>query len=153
MRRRIGLTVAGLAVAGLGLGLGLSACSPKVEKPPEPESQRVDTLGGIDINAPLSVIGTEPFWGLTLKEDDMILVRPGQEDVVFPRHMFEVNKDKDGAQRAELISNEISLTLIAQKCSDGMSGRTYPLTAEANIGDEILKGCALPTASMEKPKP
>ena len=60
---------------------------------------------------------------------------------------------RQAPKRAELLSNEMSLTLIAQTCSDGMSNRTYPLTAEVNLGDEVLKGCATPTANLEKDKP
>ncbi|MFN3807521.1 hypothetical protein [Asticcacaulis sp.] len=131
----------------------LTACGPEVEKPPEPESTQVDSLSGVDLNAPLSVIGTEPFWSLTLTERDVTFERPGEEAQVFPRHLFEINKDKSGPKRAELLSNEMSLTLIAQTCSDGMSNRTYPLTAEVNLGDEVLKGCATPTANLEKDKP
>ncbi|ESQ80423.1 COG3650 family protein [Asticcacaulis sp. YBE204] len=137
----------------MAAALTLSACSQKTEKPPEPELPRVDKLNGVDINAPLSVIGTEPFWSLMLKETDMTLERPDHPDQVVPRHPFEINKDKDGAARAELISDEISLTLIAQNCSDGMSDRIYPLTAEATVGDEVFKGCALPTDALDKTKP
>ncbi|MFT3997106.1 MAG: hypothetical protein QM667_06845 [Asticcacaulis sp.] len=134
--------------------LGLTACSPaKAPKPPEPKSKAVDKLGGVDLNTPLSVIGTEPFWNLTLAGDTMTFERPGQEAKSYPRYKFEVNEDKDGAARAELISEEFSLTLIAQKCSDGMSDRVYPLTAEANINDEVLKGCAVTTAALDKDRP
>lgn len=133
--------------------LALAACGPKIEKPPEPESTQVDSLAGVDLNAPLSVIGTEPFWSLSLTERDVTFERPGDDAQVFPRHLFEINKDKSGPKRAELLSNEISLTLIAQTCSDGMSDRVYPLTAEVNFGDEVLKGCATPTARLESEKP
>jgi len=134
--------------------LCLAACSPsRPSEPKKPKSPRVDTLGGVDINAPLSVIGTEPFWNLTLSKDTVTFERPGQEPQTFPRQTFEVNKDADGPARAELISNELSLTLIEQKCSDGMSDRAYPLTAEVNISDEVLKGCATTTEALEKDKP
>jgi len=136
------------------LTLCLTACSPAKEpKPPEPTSQRVDVLSGVDINAPLSIIGTEPIWNLTLSKEEITLERPGQEPQSFPRQSFEVNKDATGPARAELISNEISLTLIAKKCSDGMSNRAYPLTAEVNISDEVLRGCATSTEALESDKP
>ena len=40
--------------------------------------------------------------------------------------------------------------LIATECSDGMSDRTYPLTAKVEIGDETLTGCAAATAAIER---
>lgn len=133
--------------------LPLAACSPKAEKPPEPKSIQIDSLAGVDLNAPLTVTGTEPFWSLTLTEEEATFERPSEEAKVFPREKFEINKDKEGPARAELLTNELSLTLIAQKCSDGMSDRAYPLTAEINLGDEVLKGCAVTTAALEKDKP
>ena len=36
----------------------------------------------------------------------------------------------------------LSVTLIETACSDGMSDRTYPLTARVEIGAEVLNGCA-----------
>ena len=42
------------------------------------------------------------------------------------------------------------LTLMATDCSDGMSDRTYPLTAKVEIGDETLTGCAAATAAIER---
>ena len=51
----------------------------------------------------------------------------------------------DGAQ--------IEVKLTAQTCSDGMSDRTYPLTAEVKVDKpkaEILKGCAASKAGIEQ---
>lgn len=138
-----------------GLSLTLVACGEKpVEKPPEPEFPKVTTLGGVDLTQRLSVVGTEPFWALTLTDESLVLERPDFEDETYPRHAFEKNDPtKEGEARAELITNEISLTLTARKCSDGMSDRVYPLTAELTKGDELLKGCALTTDALNKYRP
>ena len=42
------------------------------------------------------------------------------------------------------------VTLTATDCSDGMSDRTYPLTAKVEIGGESLTGCAAASAAIEK---
>jgi uncharacterized membrane protein len=42
----------------------------------------------------------------------------------------------------------IRLMLAATECSDGMSDRTYPLSAIVRIGDETLTGCAASTAAI-----
>ena len=42
----------------------------------------------------------------------------------------------------------ISVTLIATECSDGMSDRTYPLTALVEVGERTLTGCAASTAAI-----
>jgi uncharacterized membrane protein len=40
----------------------------------------------------------------------------------------------------------LRLTLRKAACSDGMSDRSYPLTAEVEAGGKTLKGCAAPSA-------
>ncbi|HUH10011.1 MAG TPA: hypothetical protein VLZ73_05630, partial [Brevundimonas sp.] len=40
------------------------------------------------------------------------------------------------------------VTLMATDCSDGMSDRTYPLTAIVKLGDRLLTGCAAATAAI-----
>ena len=42
------------------------------------------------------------------------------------------------------------VTLMATDCSDGMSDRTYPLTAKVEIGTESLTGCAASGAAIER---
>ena len=43
---------------------------------------------------------------------------------------------------------DISIMLTATECSDGMSDRTYPLTALVKVGEEELRGCAASTAAI-----
>ena len=42
----------------------------------------------------------------------------------------------------------LNVSLMATECSDGMSDRTYPLTARVEIGDQTLNGCAASTAAI-----
>jgi uncharacterized membrane protein len=42
----------------------------------------------------------------------------------------------------------LKVTLIATECSDGMSDRTYPLTALVKVGDRDLTGCAASSAAI-----
>jgi uncharacterized membrane protein len=41
-------------------------------------------------------------------------------------------------------ADALRLTLRKAACSDGMSDRRYPFTAEVEAGGEMLKGCARP---------
>ena len=43
---------------------------------------------------------------------------------------------------------DLTVTLTATDCSDGMSDRTYPLTAKVEIGDDELTGCAAPASML-----
>jgi uncharacterized membrane protein len=46
------------------------------------------------------------------------------------------------------------VTLIATECSDGMSDRTYPLTARVELGGQTLNGCAASVAFLDsEPRP
>jgi uncharacterized membrane protein len=42
----------------------------------------------------------------------------------------------------------LSVTLVATECSDGMSDRTYPLTAMVKVGETSLNGCAASSAAI-----
>lgn len=148
MRTSLGFVCLGLAATAL------AACNQTPKKTPTPPAPRIDTLAGVDLNANLSVIGTEPFWALTLTDGQVTLEGPDKEPTTWPRHIFLISENyEDGSERAELLTNELTLILSDEPCSDGMSDRKYPLTAEATIGDEVLKGCAIATAELEKYRP
>ena len=42
----------------------------------------------------------------------------------------------------------LSVALIATTCSDGMSDRTYPLTAVVKVDGETLTGCAASVSAL-----
>jgi len=145
---RSALTMAGLLLTALSL----SACQPKTDDPSS--AHRIDRLGGVDLTANLSVIGTEPFWALTLTDDQITLEGPGKEPAQWPRPEFLSSENyQDGSRSAELVADELTLVLSAKPCTDGMSDRKYPLTAEATLGDEVLTGCAIATSDLETFRP
>lgn len=127
----------------------LAACSqPATEKAPvAPVEAR--TLAGIDLDQPLRVLGTEPFWaveitpaGLTYSGVD----RPEQK-AANPGPALQgtvATWTTETAAKTPLV-----VTLTATDCSDGMSDRTYPLTARVEIGGETLTGCAASSAAIE----
>ncbi|MNX30631.1 hypothetical protein D3C86_608020 [compost metagenome] len=128
----------------------LAACSqPTAENAPvAPVEAR--TLAGIDLDQPLRVLGTEPFWaveitpaGLTYSGVD----RPEQK-AANPGPALQgtvATWTTETAAKTPLV-----VTLTATDCSDGMSDRTYPLTARVEIGTETLTGCAAAVAAIEK---
>lgn len=135
------------------LGLGLMACTPEYtsqepagasvttsEAAPEPTTPE---LGNVDLRGPLSLMGTEPFWAVKIADGAAVLSRMDQVEASYSVGDFIVT---DAA--ATLQSGDLSLTLTAVTCSDGMSDRVYPLTAEVKVGEETLKGCAIPTAQL-----
>jgi len=132
--------------------VALTACAPEIpggEPAPAsvsgaPVSEPAAIVGGVDLSKPLKFTGTEPFWSLSVSEDDIILERPD----AAPRHFTPSPFHMDG-QSAELRSTDLSAVVTAKPCSDGMSDRAYPLTAEVRIGDVVYKGCAVAAGAAQ----
>jgi len=108
----------------------------------------VHVLNTVDLSEPVSLNGTEPFWGVTVKPDGIKLSRPDAPEKAYMPADFVVN-----GNRATLQTGELTINLAVATCSDGMSERRYPLTAEVHVGTEVLKGCAMATAEMAKSQP
>lgn len=102
----------------------------------------------MDISQPITAIGTEPFWSVKIVGTTLTLTRPDAPARDFnapgasiqPGRATWIATDGDGAQ--------LTLTIYASECSDGMSDRKYPWTAELTLFGEALRGCAVKTAEM-----
>jgi len=129
--------------------LVLAGCSPAEAPAPSPEPPApAVVLGGVELAGPLRAIGTEPFWSVDLTGTEMVYTStepPGQrarqpEPVVRGTTAIWAAETADGTT--------FKVTLVATECSDGMSERTYPLTAMVTVGDLALTGCAASTAAI-----
>lgn len=150
------------------LMLAPAACQPAVEpdgqlsqvptvetqdtKPAPPAAPVV--LGGVELSQPLRALGTEPFWGVEIKPDELVysgvdrpemkVANPGPS--LRDGNVVIAARDTDG--------QAFTVTLRQAECSDGMSDRVYPLEAEILYKGEILKGCANSQAALDAlPKP
>jgi len=90
-------------------------------------------------------LGNEPFWSVDIipTERKIVLKEVGKEKVyVFPYQPANVDKD---VYRFETQTKKDALVIIIrkEKCSDGMSDRSYNFSAEIAINGETLKGCAI----------
>ncbi|WP_339914377.1 hypothetical protein [uncultured Brevundimonas sp.] len=129
--------------------LVLAACSPS---PQTPEAPAIDVspalLGGVDLSRPIRALGNEPFWAVEITPQGLIYAgvdRPEQRaDNPGPvlQGTTAVYAATNGTGKA------LKVTLIATTCSDGMSDRTYPLTARVEIDGETLMGCAASMAAI-----
>jgi uncharacterized membrane protein len=124
-----------------------SAPAPASASAPAPTPQPLDPAFAGDLDAK----GTEPFWAVQIRKETLVLTRPDHADLTAPHGGPQVADGaavwNGGVGRAAL-----KVTLRKGECSDGMSDRTYPLTAEVEIGDETLKGCGAP-AGDNPPQP
>lgn len=139
-----------LLLSAASAAVALTACSqPEADKTPAAPAQP-RTLAGVDLDQPLRVLGTEPFWtveitptGLTYSGVD----RPEQKAANPGPALQGTVAIWTTATEAQ---TPLVVTLMATDCSDGMSDRTYPLTAKVEIGGESLTGCAAAVAAIEK---
>lgn len=138
------------AAALLLVLMALGGCQP--EKPKAPVAPPVEPTGPAtrsDFSQPMTARGNEPFWALTLDGTHLKLTRPDHPDlpaeapgaVITPGQATWTAKAADG--------QEIKLTLYVSDCSDGMSDRQYPMTAEVTLLNETLRGCADQTAKLK----
>lgn len=131
--------------------LALAACSsetPPAEPAPEPQPEAAVLLGGVDLSQPIRALGTEPFWGVDVTADALVydgVDRPEQR----ASHDGPMVQGTMATWRGTTDQNQsIEVVLIDTDCSDGMSDRTYPLTARVVIGEETLNGCAALTSAI-----
>ena len=129
--------------------LVLAGCSPAEAPAPSPElTAPAAVLGGVELAGSLRAIGTEPDWSVDLTGTEMVYTSPeppGQrarqpEPVIQGTTATWAGETADGAT--------FKVTLVATECSDGMSERTYPLTAMVTVGERALTGCAASTAAI-----
>jgi len=149
--RLIPLAAAPFAVAPLAIalaGLSLSACYDREEPKPAPQPQAAVTLGGVDLGQPVRALGTEPFWGVEITPDALIYTRVDQPSQRAPNHGATVQGTVATFASSTNLNKALNVVLIATECSDGMSDRTYPLTAKVEIGDDELTGCAAPASML-----
>lgn len=140
----------------------LTACQPQAPdgKPAEPPADAPSAVAvaaapgaSMDLSKPITALGTEPFWSVVADGTRLTLKRPDTPDKIFeapgaaiqPGRATWLAKAEDGAQ--------LTLTVYASECSDGMSDRVYPWTAEVSVLDEALRGCATPSAAMAASAP
>ncbi len=135
-------------LAALSL-LALVACSPAGEPLPPPEdAEPAPVLAGVDLARPVRALGTEPFWSLELTGTEMVYTTPEPPEQRAPQPQPVVQGTTVTYEAETADGTTLRVTLVATECSDGMSDRTYPLTAMVKVGDRDLTGCAASVAAV-----
>jgi len=129
-----------LAVASVVM---LSACSqPEPLPAPEPAPEPAVILAGVDLTKPVRAIGTEPFWSVELTGTEMIYSGVDRPEQRAPQPRAVIQGTTVTVAGTTAGGTAIRVMLAATECSDGMSDRSYPLSAIVKVGDETLTGCA-----------
>ena len=137
------------AAALAAVAVAVAACEPAGEAPagedraaaaPAPAAPSL-TLGGVDLEGEVNLLGTEPFWGVDIRGERIRLAGVDRSDVFAPNPGPRVQGTVAVWETQTENGLPMELMVIETACSDGMSDRTYPLTARVRIGAETLTGC------------
>lgn len=93
-------------------------------------------------------VGTEPFWSVEIEDKKIYFQSPNEKYEAISGQVDQVDVAGDTMTFiSESGSDHIQITLIKEKCSDGMSDRTYSHRVEIDIKRNIekeplhLQGC------------
>jgi uncharacterized membrane protein len=86
------------------------------------------------------VLGTEPFWMVSIKPGAITVARPDQPLLKAPNHgpRMAGNQAVWASQAGE---EPLIVAMVEQECSDGMSDTIYPYAAEVQIEGDLHSGC------------
>jgi uncharacterized membrane protein len=111
-------------------------------------------LGGVELSQPLRALGTEPFWGVEIKADELVYSGVDRPEMKMANPGPRLQDGNAVIAARDTAGQAFTVTLRATECSDGMSDRVYPLEAEILYKGETLKGCANSRAALGAlPKP
>lgn len=131
--------------------LGLAACGQDTAEPvAAPEVKASVELAGVKLDQSLAAMGTEPFWSVDVEPAGLTYKPMEGESFTVGHNGPEItgNVAVWNGQTAE--GKKLVVTVTGNDCSDGMSDRTYPLTARVEMGDKILVGCAASKEALQR---
>jgi uncharacterized membrane protein len=113
-----------------------AAPAPAANTPAAPAPAPVLSQAETDYRSTLRLTGTEPFWGLQIKLNQITIQRPDHADMTVINPGPTISGDT-----ATWTAQGMTVTLKPADCSDGMSDNHYPYEATVKVGAEVLKGC------------
>ena len=112
-----------------------TAPAPPAPKPPPPPRP-----GSGPFIGNFHLMGTEPFWNVTIQSGGITLQRPDRPDV-SASNPGPVVTGNSATWTGRFAQSRLIVTLTHKTCSDGMSDRVYAYEAEVQIWGTVLKGC------------
>ena len=140
--------LAALSLAACEEQTTVEAGAPPPGEPSEPATPAM-SLGGVDLDGDISLVGTEPFWGVQFTTGRVAYSGVDRPEQTAERPEPAIQGTVATWTMTTDAGNPLVVTVMETECSDGMSDRTYPLTAQVVIGEETLNGCGASTAWMQ----
>lgn len=104
---------------------------------------RTDVWEAEKLPASFACLGTEPFWGLKVRQSQAVLDGPDMDDTPRPLKAV-LSGDLYRDPTRAILAEGLTASVVPQLCSDGMSDRLYGLRANVILqGDSprLLQGC------------
>ncbi|MDZ4370566.1 MAG: hypothetical protein U1C74_03995 [Phenylobacterium sp.] len=117
--------------------------SPAAPSATAPKAAASPAGATMDISQPIVARGTEPFWAIRVTNGKTLTYSaPGEPDRVFEAQGAAVSPGRATWVAQGPGGEQVTLTMYASDCSDGMSDLRYPWAAEAAMPNRLLHGCA-----------
>jgi len=133
---RPALTLAAIAAAVLAGGTAEAAAKHFINR--------------VNVLQPITAVGTEPFWGITIQGRAVDWSDPETENRKGSVGKPKVSRGKAVWSGTVEGHGAFTLTVTTGPCSDGMSEFTYPLRAVVRTSELTLNGCAATVAGFER---
>jgi len=140
--------------------LALTACQPAAEAPPPaepapptaPPEPIEPKLNGVDLTEALRAVGTEPFWAVEMTSAELKFTAPDHPGSAGPNPGPAMTVGQAEWSTTTADGKALKVTVTGKDCSDGMSDRTYPLTAVVVLDETTYNGCAATIAALDRAK-
>ena len=131
------MTICRIAALSLIASLALTGCHPRRGEgnggvPGDSDSSKPFTA--ITEQDTLHLVGTEPFWGGTVRDGTLVYTTPAKpEGTRVPVSRF---GGRNGlGLSGTLDGKSLDVTVTPGTCNDGMSDRRFPYTVTAKLGE------------------
>lgn len=112
-----------------------AATEPPATPPP------VKLSGTAQVPAKLRALGTEPFWGIDIDGTKLVYTTPEDQKgqtITATRDDSSISSTWTGTLKGK----KFEVSIVPEKCSDGMSDTEYPFSAWLSTGGAMRHGCA-----------
>lgn len=113
-----------------------------------------DITSPTDLWGEVNVLGTGPFWALSIREGQITFSRAGKNDVITINPGPMATTQDSATWTITHPPQHYTLTVTKETCVDGASAKRYDLAAKLVFQGRTLYGCAASVAALPaKPAP
>jgi uncharacterized membrane protein len=128
--------------------LATAACKPAIPSPAPDSLEKTQAPPAAaapvsDFSGDFDLVGTEPFWNIALREGTKLtFTQPDTPKIEAVAPGAEIRGGQAIWRAVAESGQPLVATIRVGECSDGMSDRTYAMSAEVAYAGRTLVGCA-----------